>query len=437
MNRPQFIVAQLGARMHYAVPRIIHEAGMLERFFTDISALHNGFPLLDCLPAHFRPQRLNRLMSRRPVGLPHERVRAFPLLGMEYQQRQAAARTADEMTRVFIWMGRKFAESVLKTAGDRWDAAYVFNSAGLGILEACQGSGKFGVMEQCSVPRLKELGWLQAAAVQNPEWGVRLDVSAESQEYAAIEKKEWAVASRIICPSDFVRSALMAEGVEVSKIFVVPYGVDVPVQKSAAGRQKAELKNRPLRVLVAGKVCLQKGSHDVCEAAKLLKGKAQFRMAGSLHGLPEPILNCLKKHVEVLGPVPRPTMPDQYGWADVFLLPSLCEGSATVIYEALAHGLPVICTPNTGSVVRDGMDGFIVPVRDPAAIANRLEQLAADSALLEFLSANARQRADEYTVAAYGRRLMEAIGSKNWNAENRLSAGDGQLFPPAIPELPK
>ena len=413
MSKPTYIVAQLGARMHYAVPEVIHEAGMLGKFFTDISALHNGLPLLNCLPAHFRPHRLNRLMSRRPMGLPHGLVRAFPLLGMEYQQRQAAARTADEMIRVYIWMGRKFAESVLKNAGDRWDAAYVFNSAGLGILEACRSRGKFGVMEQCSVPRLKELGWLQAAAAQNPEWGVRQDVSAESQEYAAIEKKEWAAASRIICPSDFVRSALIAEGVEVSKIFVVPYGVNVPAQQSEVGIQKTELKNRPLRVLVAGKVCLQKGSQAVCEAAQLLKGKAQIRMVGSLHGLPEPVLNYLKKHVEVLGPVPRPTMANQDGWADVFLLPSLCEGSATVTYEAMAHGLPVICTPNTGSVVRDGVDGFMVPVRDAVAIATRLEQLAADSAMLEFLSANARQRAGEYTVAAYGRRLMEAIQGNN------------------------
>ena len=412
MNKSTYIVAQLGARMHYAVPRIIHEAGMLERFYTDISALHNGLPLLNCLPTHFRPQWLNRLMSRRPAGLPHELVRAFPLLGIECQRRQAAARTADEMLRVFIWMGRKFAETVLKNAGDQWDAAYVFNSAGLGILEACQRSGKFGVMEQCSVPRLKELGWVQASAAQNPEWGVLRDVSAESQEYAAIEKKEWAAASRIICPSDFVRSALIAEGVDVSKIFVVPYGVNVQVQKPEIGIQKAELKNRPLRVLVAGKVCLQKGSHDVCEAAKLLKGKVQIRMVGSLHGLPEPILHSLKQHIEVLGPVPRPTMADQYAWADVFLLPSLCEGSATVTYEAMAHGLPVICTPNTASVVRDGVEGFIVPVRDAAAIATRLEQLGADADLRRFLSVNARQRAGEYTVAAYGRRLIEALRHK-------------------------
>ena len=98
---------------------------------------------------------------------------------------------------------------------------------------------------------------------------------------------------------------------------------------------------------------------------------------------------------------------------DVFLLPSICEGSATVIYEALAAGLPVICTPNAGSVVRDGVDGFIVPIRDPDAIMEKLEQLATNAQLLAQMSENARRRAGEYSIDAYGERLKEVLLSLN------------------------
>jgi len=55
------------------------------------------------------------------------------------------------------------------------------------------------------------------------------------------------------------------------------------------------------------------------------------------------------------------------------VLPSICEGSATVTYEALASGVPVICTPKTGSMVRHGVDGNIVPIRNPEAIAQSIE----------------------------------------------------------------
>jgi len=102
-------------------------------------------------------------------------------------------------------------------------------------------------------------------------------------------------------------------------------------------------------------------------------------------------------------------MRRHYSWADVFLLPSLCEGSATVCYEALAAGLPVITTPNAGSVVRDGVDGFIVPIRDAEAIAEKLDLLAKDRDLLAAMSANAVARSREFTLAKYSERLVATL----------------------------
>ena len=65
-----------------------------------------------------------------------------------------------------------------------------------------------------------------------------------------------------------------------------------------------------------------------------------------------------------------------YQQADIFVLPSIEEGSALVTYEAMACGLPVVTTPNAGSVVRDGVEGFIVSIRDPDALAERIESVA-------------------------------------------------------------
>ena len=61
--------------------------------------------------------------------------------------------------------------------------------------------------------------------------------------------------------------------------------------------------------------------------------------------------------------------------ADVFVFPSLFEGSAVVTYEALACGLPCVVTPDAGSVVRDGVEGFVVAPRDVDGLAERMEQL--------------------------------------------------------------
>jgi len=120
----------------------------------------------------------------------------------------------------------------------------------------------------------------------------------------------------------------------------------------------------------------------------------------------------LQEHVELPGPVLRPKMAEQYAWADVFLLPSICEGSATACYEALAAGLPVITTENAGSVVRDGIEGFVVPIRDYESIVTRLEMLYRDRELLQSVSRGALERAREFTVQKYGERLLAALAGQ-------------------------
>jgi glycosyltransferase involved in cell wall biosynthesis len=116
-----------------------------------------------------------------------------------------------------------------------------------------------------------------------------------------------------------------------------------------------------------------------------------------------------REAVELTGPVPRSEMLAHFQWADVFLLPSLCEGSATVAYEALACGLPVIATPNTGTIVRDGVEGFIVPARNVDGIVQSLEKLANDRNLLREMSEKAKRRSIEFDFSVYQKNLLAAL----------------------------
>jgi glycosyltransferase involved in cell wall biosynthesis len=97
--------------------------------------------------------------------------------------------------------------------------------------------------------------------------------------------------------------------------------------------------------------------------------------------------------------------------ADVLVLPSLAEGCALVVLEALACGLPVIVTPNTGSLefVRDGYEGFVVPTCNSEAIAERLNRLCRDRDLLASMSQYARQTAIEKSWEVYRNEWAEAV----------------------------
>jgi glycosyltransferase involved in cell wall biosynthesis len=95
--------------------------------------------------------------------------------------------------------------------------------------------------------------------------------------------------------------------------------------------------------------------------------------------------------------------------ADVFVFPSLFEGSAVVTYEALACGLPSVVTPSAGSVVRHGQDGWMVPPADVESLAQGMERLGADPELRAEFAASARRRAEEFGWARHQASLLNVI----------------------------
>ena len=123
---------------------------------------------------------------------------------------------------------------------------------------------------------------------------------------------------------------------------------------------------------------------------------------------PGPLAGYLGE-VEHLGRVAHSEMPARMAAADVFVFPSLFEGSAVVTYEALACGLPSVVTPEAGSVVRDGTEGFLVPSRDVEALAKSMERLGEDAELRASMAEAARARAEEFDWPRYHAALRDAL----------------------------
>jgi len=239
-----------------------------------------------------------------------------------------------------------------------------------------------------------------------PGWEKPASWAASAAAGLDAEKQECQLADAIICPSQFVAQGLASLNIPADKMFLVPHGVEA--DRVACDRPPWHGR-RPLRLLFVGEVNLLKGVPYLYQALERL-GTTQvtLRLVGAV-ALQAPYRTLLARCGEVTGLIPRSEIQRHYAWADVFVFPSLCEGSAIVTYEALAAGLPVITTPHAGSVVRDGREGFVVPIRDPEGLAAKIDLLAANPELLAQMSRNAKKRAQEFSWQRYGVRLVETV----------------------------
>lgn len=403
-NDTAWVVARLGAYMHYAVPRMLHKAGRLERLYTDLYAGKLCSGLLRWLPHSWRPSVIRRLQGRVASELPLVRIRHYPALGLEYYVRRALARDWETESAVYLWAGAEFGNRVTRDGFGEAGAVYTFNTAALEILRAAKERGLFTVVEQTIAPRAMEEELLEEEEARFPGWDAKpRHRGAFTRATIERERQEWDLADMITCGSQFVKDGVARCGGPAERCVVVPYGVD-----ATFSRLSREPRGGPLRVLTVGEAGLRKGISYASELAGQLQGKAEFRWVGPIN-LTAEARDQVAKQVQITGGVPRSQILPHYAWADVFFLPSVCEGSATVIYEALQSGLPVVTTPNAGSLVTDGVDGFIVPVRDTDAMKQRLLALHEDRGLLQRLKDATKDTGPATSLDAYQDRLLRAL----------------------------
>src|SRR5262249_43050854 len=166
-----------------------------------------------------------------------------------------------------------------------------------------------------------------------------------------------------------------------------------------------------VRLRYVGHLSQRKGVSYLFEAMRQLRSVATLTLVGPRVGGDCPVLESELKRHDWLGTVPHGRVLDLMAEHDLFVFPSLFEGFALVILEAMAQGLPVIATPNSGGtmVIEDGINGFIVPIRDAAAIAERVSRLAEDRARLSEMSRAALQRAEQMSWAVRANTFIAAM----------------------------
>ena len=208
----------------------------------------------------------------------------------------------------------------------------------------------------------------------------------------------------VMCPSDFVYDSFLEQGFSEKQLVKVPYGVDIEKFKPSERE-----KDGKFRAVFVGSIQLRKGLQYLLEAWNELKLKnAELVIVGRVWPDAENVFSKYMKNPSIKFLNFDSDLRKYYSKSDVFIFPSLEEGSCLVNYEAMASGLPIITTHNSGSVVRDGKDGFIVPIRNTGALKDKIKYLYDNPEIVKKMGASARKHVENYSWEKYGERLVMA-----------------------------
>jgi glycosyltransferase involved in cell wall biosynthesis len=192
------------------------------------------------------------------------------------------------------------------------------------------------------------------------------------------ELAEYALADAIIVPSRFALRTFLEHGVPADKLHVCPYGVDL----SSFSRQPRQ--DDRFRVLFVGSVSIRKGIGYLLEAVRPLvqRNLLELWVVGAVAKEARGLLARSRDLFIHKGFVPPARLAATYSQGSTLVLPSVEDGFGRVQVEAMACGVPVIASTNTGvaDLLTDGQEGFIVPIRDSRSIRERLEWMLAHPA---------------------------------------------------------
>ncbi|MFT3703611.1 MAG: glycosyltransferase family 4 protein [Agriterribacter sp.] len=244
-----------------------------------------------------------------------------------------------------------------------------------------------------------------------PEYGCyNVDTTALEKSFSSerIEREleEYEMADIISIPSSFVKRSFLKHGISEKKLFVNAFGADIK------HFEYKPVKHDSFRIIYAGALSIRKGVHYLLQAFnELALNQSELWLVGKLEEEIKPFLiKYASPNIKLVPPVAQHELSNLYNQCDVFTICSIEEGMAMVQAQAMACGLPLICTTNTGGddLIEDQKEGFVVPVKDVKELKERIVYLFKNKNDRINMSKNAVDKIkSSFTWSDYGNRAIK------------------------------
>lgn len=351
---------------------------------------------------------LHRLITSYPkfeavkYGIPREKIRSViikEILWRSWSVLPAGAKNVLDLTYAIHELYDKLASFYL----DKSDICVAWSSFGLKTIRKAKRLGAITIIDHGSAHIEYQDRILRE---EYKRWRIKPDKSRlANPKILEKELKEYKETDYISIPSLFSQKTFLEAGVQESKLLHVPYGVDTSQFKPAPKSDSV------FRVVYAGGMTLQKGVHYLLQAfSELNLPNSELLLIGGLTDEIKPFFKKYEGKFRYVGSVPQTELANHYSQSSVFVLNSIHDGFGMVIIQAMACGLPVIATENTGGpdIIRDGVNGFIIPIRDVEALKNKLRFLYENPAIQKAMGEMAQKKAvSGFTWDDYGNKMIK------------------------------
>jgi len=394
--------------------RALHEAGLLDRFYTAVrDAPDSIWQRAACTAARFVGKDLQAQFRRRAVTeIPPALVTAYPMRELVRLTIGALDRGGRITDLVWEWAEPGFDRRVARQLHAGLRGVYGFEFASLATFEAARARGLCVIYDvPAPEPRfVQALLNREIAAFPELQTAYHRHTEAREERRIARRRAEWHAADLVVANSQFTKRTYVAAGLDGAKVRVVPYGAPPPAPRETAlaGPPPGE----PLRLLWAGTFGIRKGAHYLLEAWRNnnFGRHARLRIHGTIT-LPDRLLTPLPPGIEIGGSIPRDQLMEVYRQSDALVFPTLCDGFGLVVTEAFSRGLPVITTDCAGAadLVHERANGLLVPAADAEALARAIAWCLDHRAELRAMRETALATAADHQWSDYRLVLAAAV----------------------------
>lgn len=394
--------------------KALHEHDLLDVFAT-CYVDHPDDPLSSTIKQIVRvvrPSYVRHLERRAFHDLPFEYIRTHPVGQLLQEAADKLIGNPTLTDRIWEWKEHRFDRWAARQLHDGIDAVHVNEHAALATILAARRAGIPSFYRQPSQHHSFFTELYREQTRQYPEIeGDRghLHDSPLSAKRNARRDRELELADYVLVKSSFTKRTLTDAGVDPDKVLVTPYGCPEVDPKPQSEPDRVTFLN-------AGTQNLRKGLHLLYRAWEQLApdpDAAGLQLIGAMT-LPESLRQRLPGAVRIEDSIPHDELMRRYREASVFVLPSLADGFAMVVTEAMSRGLPVITTENTGAadLITHGENGFVLPADDVAALKRQMTWCIENTHRLPEIGRQALETAEEWQWHDYRAELARTMRAK-------------------------